>query len=75
MDYVYIYDDHNNKRKMEVVSTFSVEEYPFKYIIYKELDDSKYYLAKYRENSKDLDTNLTDNEIRVCSYIFEGLIQ
>lgn len=74
MDYIYVYDSENKKRKMEVVSTFKIEEYPHNYIVYKELDSSKYYLAKYKKNSKKLITNISDKEYRLCKAIFEGLV-
>ena len=49
MDYIYITDESNNKIKMELVTTFELKNRPFKYIIYKELDNSHYYLAKYKD--------------------------
>lgn len=75
MDYIYITDDKMNRIKMEVVSTFELDGYDFKYIIYCELDKSHYYLAKYKDDVDDLDTNLSDKEVKLCNIIFEELMK
>ena len=74
MDFVYIEDVHRGKVKMEVVSTFELEGYLFHYIIYKELDGSHYYLAKYKDNVEELDTHISDNEYRLCDAIFKEVV-
>lgn len=71
MDYLYVYDDKNNRLKMEIVNIFELEGYDFKYIIYKELDNSRFYLAKYRDNISELDTNISDAEFKLCDKIFQ----
>ena len=74
MDYINITDDKGNLLKMEVVSTFELEGYPSHYIIYKELDGFHYYLAKYRDNVEDLDTNISDSEYQLCNTIFKEVV-
>lgn len=49
MNYISIIDENNNSKKMEIVSTFELEGYNNKYIIYCELDKSHYYIAKYKK--------------------------
>lgn len=75
MDYIEITDSNNNKKKMEVVNIFELEGYPKKYIIYKELDDSHYYLAKFQDNIEDLDTNFTNKEYEMCQVIFNEVLR
>lgn len=75
-DYIEIIDQFNNKRMVEVVTTFKLEPYNSNYIIYKELDNSKNYVAKYNdEEIADLDTNLSKEEISLIEKIFEGVLQ
>jgi hypothetical protein len=71
MDYIYITDESNNKIKMELVTTFELKNRPFKYIIYKELDNSRYYLAKYKDNIEELNTDFSEKEYELCNEIFK----
>ena len=71
MDYIYITDESNNKIKMELVTTFELKNRPFKYIIYKELDNSHYYLAKYKDNIEELNTDFSKKEYELCNEIFK----
>ena len=41
MDYIYITDQSNNKIKMELVTTFELKGYSYKYIIYKDLEGNE----------------------------------
>lgn len=75
MDYVYISDDNNNEKKMEVVSIFDLDGYDYKYIIYCELDKSHYYLAKFKDNVSELNTNLSDEEYKLCNVIFKEIVK
>ncbi len=74
MDYIDIYDDKGNKKQMQVVSIFELEGKNYHYIVYKELDNSKTYLAKYKDNKTDLDTNISDEELLLCEAILNGVI-
>ena len=74
MDYIDIYDDKGNKKQMQVVSIFELEGKNYHYIVYKELDNNKTYLAKYKENKIDLDTNISDEELLLCEAILNGVI-
>ncbi len=71
MDYIEITDEKGNNKKMEVVCTFKLKEYNFNYIIYSEMDKSHYYIAKYKDNTDDLITDLTDDEFNTASKVFE----
>lgn len=71
MDYIYITDENNNKLKMELVTTFELKNFEYKYIIYKELDNSHYYLAKYKDDLEELNTNFSEKEYEMCNLIFK----
>lgn len=75
-DYIYVYDENNSKIKMEVVTIFNIDKYDFNYIIYKEIDNSKYYIAKYKgENIVDLNNNLSEDEMKFANSIFKGVMK
>ena len=75
-DYIEIIDQNNNKRIVEVITTFKLEPYNSNYIIYKELDNSHNYVAKYKgEDIVNLDTNVTQEEVSLIEKIFEGVLQ
>lgn len=61
MDYISIIDENNNSKKMEIVSTFELEGYNNKYIIYCELDKSHYYIAKYKKMLQQQYNNYTND--------------
>lgn len=71
MDYIYITDENNNKLKMELVTTFELKNRDYKYIIYCELDKSHFYLAKYKDNIEELNTDFTSSEYKLCNEIFK----
>ena len=75
MDYIEVYDDKNNKKKMEVVTTFQLENRDFNYIVYRELDGSRTYLAKYKDNVDELNTNISETELKLCEAIVNGVIE
>ena len=70
MDYIYINDEFNNKLKMELVTTFELKGYSYKYIIYKDIDNH-FYLAKYKDNIEELNTAFTEKEYELCNVIFK----
>lgn len=73
-DYIYIYDSNNNKLKMEVVLKFNIDGYNSNYIIYK--DSKDYFVAKYvGDNIVDLDTNLSEKEIKFCEEMLERFMK
>ena len=71
MDYIYITDENNNKIKMELVTTFELKNRDYKYIIYCELDKSHFYLAKYKDNIEQLNTDFSESEYKLCNEIFK----
>lgn len=75
MDYIYVFDENDNKKKMEVVSTFKLENLPDKYIIYSELDRSHYYIGKYKDGSDELITDLSEKELELCNSIFKEVMK
>lgn len=73
VDYIEILDDNGNEYTYELVSTFNIAGYSYNYVLYKELDSDKYYLARYTGTSMSfLDTNLSLEEIRLAKELFEG---
>ena len=75
-DYIEITNDKNKTRKVEVVALFDLEGWKSHYIIYKELDNSHYYLAKYQgEEIINLDTNITKEEYDRANAIFKGVMK
>ena len=74
--YIDIYDSNRNILKMEVVLKFNLDGYNDNYLIYKELNEDKYYIAKYNgENIVNLNTNLSINEIKLSEKILEGVLK
>ncbi|MDO4996648.1 MAG: hypothetical protein Q4E69_05665 [Bacilli bacterium] len=72
-DYIEIIDDEGNEETFELVSTFNIEGYSSNYVIYKNIDTDKLYLAKYNGmNISDLDTDLSDEERALAIKLFEG---
>lgn len=74
MDYIYITDNLNNKLKMELVTTFELKGFSYKYIIYRDLDNKHYYLAKYKDNIEELNTTFSTKEYELCNEIFKEVI-
>lgn len=74
-DYIEVYDESNQVKKMEVVTIFRLDGYDFNYIIYKEIDNSHYYIAKYvGEEIVDLDTNLSEGELKLANAVFKEVV-
>lgn len=74
-DYIEIIDQDGKETTFEVVSTFNLEGYSCNYILYKELDNSKIYIAKYNGTSmSDLDTELSQEELELARGIFEEVV-
>ena len=72
-DYIEIIDDDGKEETYELVSTFNIEGYSSNYVVYKNIDSDKYYLAKYNGmNMSELDTDLSDEEIKLARALFEG---
>lgn len=73
-DLIEITDKNNEKRMVEVVTTFKLDGYDYNYIIYRELDKSHNYLARYKgDNIVNLDTNLSPLELELAEIIFKGV--
>ena len=70
-DYIKVLDKNNIERLAEIVVIFNLEDYDFNYIIYKELDNSHYYLAKYKDNIEELNTDFSEKEYELCNEIFK----
>lgn len=73
-DYIEIIDKNNNKRNVELVTTFKLEGNNYNYIIYRELDNSHSYVAKYiGDNIVNLITDLSEEEMKLANKIFMGV--
>lgn len=74
-DYITITKEDGSKEKMEVVSTFNLEENQKDYIIYKSIGtEEHYYAASYDENSN-LNANLSDGEKEKLNKILDDIIK
>ena len=74
-DYIEIIDEDGKETTYEVVSTFKLEGYSSNYILYKEIDNSHLYIAKYNGTSmSDLDTNLSEEELALARGLFEEVV-
>ena len=74
-DYIEIINKDNSKTKMEIVSIFKLDNYSSDYIIYKELDGSHYYIAKYQgDNIVDLDTDFSVKEMELAKILLNEII-
>lgn len=68
-DYIEIYDENNNVKKMEIVLTFQTkEQLEYNYIVYQDIESKTLFGGKIKigENSI-LETNLTDKEKKIIN--------
>lgn len=73
-DLITITDKQGNKRQVELITKFTLEGYEYNYIIYRELDGSHNYIARYQgENIVNLDTNLSKLELELAKIIYKGV--
>ena len=73
-DLIEIQDINGNKRQVELVLKFNLDCFDNNYIIYRELDYSHTYIAKYiGEDIVNLDTNLTTKEFEMAKLFYEGV--
>ena len=73
-DIIEITDKNNKKRKVELVTKFNLSGFKYNYIIYRELDKSHTYIAKYEgENIVNLNTDLSDVELSMAEIIYRGV--
>ena len=75
MDYINVTKDNGEIEKMEVVTIFNRSDSNYNYIIYRSLDGDNYYTGKYiGDNLVDLDTDLSNEEIKYANGILKGLV-
>ena len=75
MDYIYVYNENDEKKKMEVVSIFDLTDNEYKYIIYKPLDKLEYFIGKYKGNKiVDLETDLSDLEMELANAVLKKVL-
>lgn len=74
-DYITIAKADGTSEQMEVVATFKLEETSKDCIIYRSLQENKYYAAQYDKNSdySVLNTDFTPEEKEQLNKIFETL--
>lgn len=75
-DYITVTKLDGSLEQMEVVATFKLEETAKNCIIYKSLNDQKYYAASYNADSdySNLNTDFSDSEKEQLNKIFNVLI-
>jgi uncharacterized protein YrzB (UPF0473 family) len=75
-DLINITDKQGNTRQVELITKFTLEGYKYNYIIYRELDGSHNYIARYQgEEIVELDTNLSNLELELAKIIYKGVKQ
>ena len=75
-DLINITDKQGNTRQVELITKFTLEGYNYNYIIYRELDGSHNYIARYlREELVEFDTNLSKLELELAKIIYKGVKQ
>lgn len=75
-DLINITDKQVNTRQVELITKFTLEGYNYNYIIYRELDGSHNYIARYQgEEIVELDTNLSKLELELAKIIYKGVRQ
>ena len=74
-DYICVTKSDGSTEQMEVVATFRLEETSKDCIIYKRINDTKYYAASYDSNTdySNLNTNFSEVEKEQLNKIFEAL--
>ena len=76
-DYIEIFDE-NGSRKMEIVLAFnSPTDSEYKYVIYKEFEDSKELFAGKIKDDEEaiLETVLSDEEIKLVEKVYTEAIK
>lgn len=75
MDYITITKTNGTKEVMEVVTIFNRTDSDYNYIIYKTLDNSKYFTGKYKgENIVNIDTDLDEEEMEYAKGVFKAVV-
>ena len=73
-DIIEITDKNNKTRKVELITKFNLDGFKYNYIIYRELDKSHTYIAKYEgENIVNLSTDLSPVELSMAEVIYRGV--
>lgn len=74
-DIIYIKKDNGEIARFEGVTIFDLDDSDYNYIIYRNLEKTDYYIAKYKgEEIVNLDTDLTEEELRIGEKILEGVM-
>ncbi len=74
-DYITVTKADGSKELMEAITTFKLEETSKNCIIYKSLDNQKYFVASYDTDSdySNLNTNFSEEEKEQIKKIFNTL--
>ena len=72
MDTIEITDKKKGKITMEVVLTY--KNNTNSYVIYKEINGKDIYIAKYNDDNDELDTNLTEDEIKFGEKVLNEML-
>lgn len=73
-DLITITDKFGVARQVELITKFNLNGYDYNYIIYRELDKSHNYIAKYQgEEIASLDTNISEEELKLAEIVFQGV--
>lgn len=73
-DIINITDKNGQTRPVELVVKFELNGFDYHYIIYRELDKSHNYIARYQgEKIVDLDSNLSEEELALAKIVYKGV--
>lgn len=73
-DLITITDKFGVSRQVELITKFNLNGYDYNYIIYRELDKSHNYIAKYQgEEIVSIDTNISEEELKLAEIVFQGV--
>ena len=74
-DYIKVINANEERIQYEVVTIYTIKDAKHNYIIYKDEDNTHFYLAKYTGRKKvDLITALRDSEIKVANIILKEVL-
>ena len=65
-DLFWVSDNKGHKEQMEAVTIYSMDVTGFNYIIYRNINHTNYYVAKFKKD--DISTMITDLDYKEYSY-------
>ena len=66
IDLFWVTDDNGQKTQMEAVAIYSMEVTGYNYIIYRNIEQTDYYIAKFKDD--DIENMITELDDKEYSY-------